>query len=932
MKNQKFLTSVAKKLLKETKPIHQLALVLPNQRAGLFLKQEIAALVKKPVFLPKIITIEEFFHQLSGLTKVEKVEQLFRLYESHQHVAVKDADDFDKFLTWAPTFLSDCGEIDTNLIDGDVFFKTLYNDREIRNWNVAEQITELQEKYLQFWYTAKDLYNHFTNNLLHDGRAYNGLAYRYAIENIQSAYAKLPYSAVWMVGFNALNKAEEALFQFIYENNAGRFFWDMDDYYVNDSEEMNKAGKYFREYRKLWLKDTDLQTSHNKIGTLTETINIIESANDVLQCDIAANIIEELAQKGEVNANTAIVLADEQLLEPLLYRLPKEFGPYNITMGKALAQFPLFHLFDDYFALQNGLISGNKGAGFPTSLLKPLLTSPYLKLGGNLLQQTQLLSTIVEQNISLLWSQEFNQQVDDEVWWKEFLQPVGSLDEMITSLHVMIEQLRNQFLSQDDKINIQVLFEIKKIIQQFETYLHQFQGEWSLKAFRNLFKQVARSTRIPYEGEPLQGIQIMGVLETRCLDFENIIILSTNEDIIPKGQTGNSFIPYVFKDHFQIQTFKDKDAIYAYTFYRLLHFAKRVYFVYNGQPGAIGGGEVSRFVQQIDAELPQKIKKEIPIIHQSVSLPEYMKPDFSYTIEKTDQLINEMINYMENEGLSPSSLNQIIQSPLDFYFQKIAGISEPKEWEQDIEVNTFGTIVHDSLEELYTPYKNIPLTKEILNGLLENTTDVVNEKVKKVFKKGDTSTGMNYLSKMAAQTLVEHTIKGDLLRIQQHRLTILSLEEELTCTFPKRVFGKTIEVKLKGKADRIQQRDEVIEIIDYKTGKVDAMQSSKVPEIHEKPKHAKLNQILCYSLMACEGKSNYALDIIRPAMQPLKSWQSGLVFINGDADFVISKQLMDEYKDQLQMVISKLLDTKQHFVPEEDEDRIKYSAYKGIYL
>ena len=930
MSNQKFLSRIAEAIIQQHESFRDLCVVLPNQRAGLFLKQQMAELINQPVFLPEIMTIEDFFHQLSGLTKVEKVEQLFRLYESHQIVAKDKANDFDQFLTWAPTFLSDCGEIDTNLIPVEEFFTTLYHDREIRNWNVADDMTELQQNYLEFWRTAEELYKLFTNKLLQDGRAYNGLAYRYAIDHLETAYKRLPYRQAWFVGFNALNRAEEALFNYVYTNNKGHFFWDVDDYYVNDLQ--NKAGMYFRDYRMQWPKDEDLKASPKKIGQQTNSIRIIEAANDVSQCKVAATIIQQLANQTTMNSNTAIVLADEKLLEPLLYQLPKEFGPYNITMGKALAQFPLFHLFDDYFALQNSVITGSKGTAFPTALLKPLLISPYLRFIDHEQSSNHLLDFIVENNVSLLWNSEYESMIDHSVQWKQFLQPKDSLESIIAGIHQIIENLRNHFQQNNDRLSIQVLFEIKKIIQQFETFIQDYKGKFTISALRNLFKQVARNTKIPYEGEPLEGIQIMGVLETRCLDFEHLIVLSANEDILPKGQTGNSFIPFVFKDHFNIQTFQDKDAIYAYTFYRLLHYAKTIHFVFNGQPGALGGGEVSRFVQQIEAEFPKKTGQQIPVKHQTVAFPAYQPKERHYRIRKDKALIEKMMDYLENSGLSPSSIKQLVNSPLEFYFNKIAKIKEPKELETDIEVSTFGNIVHNSLEVLYKPTVGKVLSETMLTEILTKVPEVVDEQVQVSFKKGDTTTGMNYLSKMAAQTLVEQTIRSDMKRIQSDEIILHSLEADLCCTLPVKAFGKTINVKIKGQADRIQQRNKVMEIIDYKTGRVDGLKSKNVESIHQDPKQEKLHQILCYALMATEGELKFPLESIRPAMQPLKSWQSGLVFINDNEDFTITTELMEEYKEQLKMIIQNLLDPNQDFIPEEDDDRLKWSAYKGIYL
>ena len=928
MSQEKFLTTVAKAIVAEGNEARYLAIVLPNRRAGLFLKQRIAEQVSQPIFLPTILTIEEFFRELSGLNNVETVEQLFYLYQSHKKIAKENGDSFERFLDWAPTFLSDCGEIDTNLINTEVFFKTLYNDREIRNWSITDELTELQIAYLNFWETANLLYNDFTKSLLNNGSAYNGLAYRYAIDQLETAYPKLPYSQAWFVGFNALNQAEKALFEYVQSNQVGRFFWDVDKYYVDDW--LNKAGMYFKRYQAQWPNDEQLQELSEKIGNKTEKITIIEAPNNVSQCAVTAQVIEELSKSQELNSNTAIVLSDEKLLEPLLYQLPKELGPYNITMGKSLAQFPLFHLFDDYFALQNAQIVQNEKKAFPTGMLKPILTSSYLKLIDEQ-AGTILLDQLIEQNSALLWQHNYNELIGDDVGWKDFLRPKASLDEVIVATNTMIEQLRMAFLGTKDRMQIQVLFELKKIVQQFENYSANYPGQMTLSSFRKLFQQVARATKIPFEGEPLQGIQIMGVLETRCLDFEHIIIVSANEDVLPKGQTGKSFIPFVFKAHFNIQTAKDKDAIYAYSFYRLLHFAKTANFIYNGQPNALGGGEVSRFVQQIEAELPQKIEKQIPIERITASFPTYQPTENDYCIEKNEEVLTQIIDYLENRGLSPSSIKTLVNAPLDFYFDKIARIRQPKELEQDIELNTFGTIVHDSLEQLYTPLLGQLLTQDALDDLLEQTEAVVEQQFQRHFKQGDTSRGMNFLQKNASEILVKETIKQDIERIKSHNIKVLHLEALLESTLPVQAFGRTINVRIYGKVDRIQQRDNAIEIIDYKTGKVEKLSIGKISEIHSEPKQEKLHQILCYSLMAVEGELKLPLNQIRPAMQALKSWQSGLTFIENDADFTLEQEQMDVYKEQLQLVIENLLNTDLPFVPEEDEKRLQYSNYKGIY-
>lgn len=924
----KFLHQVAKRVLELQTQYPSLRVVLPNNRAGLFLKQEISTFIHQPIFLPTVQTIEDLFFEISDLQKVEQTEQLFRLYESHKVIS-KEAYSFDRFLSWGPTFLSDCGEIDTNLIPTEEFFNTLYHDREIRNWNISKGLTDMQVNYLEFWKTAKALYNQFTTSLLNDGKAYNGLAYRYAVEHLPTHFSRLNCDYVLFVAFNALNRAEEALFDYVEEKNRGEFLWDIDEYYITDEE--NKAGQYFREYQERWAQDKGLQDLPNNIGFCTKEIEIVQSPNLVAQCDVAAQLVQDLAKEGKVNAKTAIILGDENLLEPLLYRLPKEIGKVNVTMGKAIHQFSMYHLFD-YLLKLFSAAENQAEIGYSTSLLQPILLSPFFQKVCGYSACMKLQTYLVENNVSYLLASRFGELVGEGHFLTQFFYQEANVKTVLNRFHSLIEKLRGHY--HEDRIQIQVLFEVKKIIQQFESLYKNYPIPTSISAFRSVFQQVCKSTAIPYEGEPLEGLQIMGVLETRALDFDNVLVLGCNEGTLPKGKTSTSFIPFIFKDHFQIQTFKDKDAIYAYSFYRLLHQAKRITFVYNGLEGALGGGEVSRFVKQLEAELNPRTGRNIPFVYRTALFrSSENEPEINYCIEKTEAVFTQIENYLERAFLSPSSLKTLVQSPLDFYFNKIAGVKEPNQMETNIETSTFGTIVHKVLENLYQPALNQPLTNEFLDSILEQVQPEVDKIYEKEYKQGDTKRGMNYLMKEASYELVKQAILTDKDRIQHSEIILQALEVDLISYIDVQANGKTYRVQLKGNADRIQLRDGVTEIIDYKTGKVEErlLRSSKIHLIHQQPDLEKLNQILCYTLMAHEGQLQVPLNQIRAGMQPLKSWQKQIVFINNDGNSIIQLDELNAYKEQLRLIIGQLLDKEQPFIAETDENRIRYSAYKGIY-
>ncbi|MBX2845401.1 MAG: PD-(D/E)XK nuclease family protein [Saprospiraceae bacterium] len=920
---KRFLEQVAERLIQHAEAGGKRAVVLPNRRAGVFLRYAISQQSTSPTLSPTILTIEEFFFQLTGLVKTEQVEQLFALY--HAYSEVTGQNDIDDFLTWGPTFLSDCNELDTNLVDADAFFTELYYDRELRNWKPNEELTEMQKDYLAFWKTAKDIYKTFTSNLLEQNKAYGGLAYRFAIEDLERFADSLPFEHVLFVGFNALNKAEEALFDFFLKSGKADALWDIDSYYFNDTN--HKAGQYFRNRYQRWWPNSIWKNPPKNIGQHTERFEIIEAKNNASQCEVAGEILAQLSELGPLNNKTAIVLSDEQLLHPLLFHLPQDVGTYNITMGKALTQFPLYHLFDQLFVVAASAISGKKGWAYPASALKPILFSPFLSRLSDEPIGEELFDFISTKNAALLWENAAAPILEKSSNWAALLQPKKDVLKLLGYMNGLIEQLRISYLDADDRVPIQLLFEFKKITNQLIS--HQRNTDLiSFAHMRSLFRQVCTATKLPYEGEPLQGLQIMGVLETRALDFENIIVLSANESILPKGRTGNSFIPHVFKQQYDIQTFKDRDAIYAYSFYRLLHHAKRVFLVYNGLEGKMEGGEPSRFIMQLKAEFEAKTggKTKIQSYIADHAVTENAIADWH--IEKEAEVLEKIVHFLQHRGLSASSINKLVRNPLDFYFQYIVQLRVPDALEENIEANTFGSIVHHSLEVLYAPYIGQVLTQDAIDTMFTKASEVLTEQFGKHYQQGTIDRGMNHLMRKAADVLVEEALKLDAERIKKERIRLIGLEETYARSLELNLHGKAVEVKLQGKIDRIQEVDGIIEIIDYKTGKVNAPRLENLSKIHNDIRQDKLVQLLVYASLL---EQHYSLESLRPCLQSLRSWQKGLVYLNNQKGKTIHAEDLDLLKTELELILEQLLDTTQPFTPESLQDRLRYSDYTSIY-
>lgn len=922
MKQRFFLEEVADRVLELVDDGSDLALVVPNRRAGLYIKRYLARAIDKPMFLPVILTIEDLMTRLSGLIKMDSVQQLMLLYEAYREVGIGE-DSFTKFLTWAPTFIKDCNDIDNSMADVELFFTVLYEDREIRNWNVDNEHTDLQRSYLKFWNEAHKLYDAYVSKLESHGASYAGLAYRRAIEGLESRGIQVPFDRVLFAGFNALNNAEERLIDHIVSQEKGEVWWDMDAYYVSDDE--MKAGTYFRKYIQQW-KSRPLP---DRIGYRTENIFVIEAQGSTAQCDVVFSILKKLKDTDYKNEKIAIILTDESLLEPLLLRLPENMGPYNITMGKPLRDFGLYHLFEsmlDFF-------SRSDGDGVYSRDLLSILSSPYINILDPSDRAQRIRQHIHSENVHTIHLDEVREMLGKSIWLDILSLPRRPID-VLTFLERIIQRLRAHYLSISDEGSIEILFECRNILNQLKTVYGDYSDVLSLGHLYRLYSQAGGMVRLPYEGEPLKGIQIMGLLESRGLDFDHVILLSANEGMLPESRAVNTFIPHVFRKYFKMPTYDQRDTIFAYSFYRLLHHAKRMDIVYNGLPNSEGGGELSRYVQQVEAEFLAGANTSAKLRRVSSQYEMKEQQSVAYSIEKTDEVIADIKSYLKEKMLSPSSINLLVRSPLDFYFEKVVHIREPDLIETTIADNTFGSIVHETLEDLYKPLVGKMLTQSILEDLLNKIEGLIDEKRKKLYKSGDVRTGYNYLMREAASSLVQEVIKADMERIKESSIEILEIEGELKSTLVVPIDGQDFEVVVRGFADRIQRCDGVVEIIDYKSGSIpDSLNINGKDDIGVNHKRDKRLQLLAYTWLASERIEGKVYDVstIRSALLGLKSWQKGLRYIK-DLHLVDTTEVIEQLKENIRDRIRDLIDPAIPFAPETEASRLIYSKHAGIYL
>ncbi|MEI7499471.1 MAG: PD-(D/E)XK nuclease family protein [Bacteroidota bacterium] len=865
-----FLQKTAQYLVAEyNDDLAELCIVLPNRRGGLFLRKYLAEYVGKPTWAPTIFSIEDFITEISGLQEVENLHLLFELYEVHREIEGKNVQPFEEFLRWASQLLSDFNEVDRYMADAKELFTTLTEARAISLWNLDNQpLTEFETKYLHFYQSLYTYYDKFTRRLLAKNHSYSGLSFRHAAENIESYIDKLPWRHILFAGFNALTKAEEHIITSLHKHGQATLLWDADRYYLNNRQQ--EAGDFLRDWFGKWPVKNSMWISDDFANSV-KNIEIIGSPDPVGQVKYCGNILKELALKGMANEKTAIVLLDEGLLIPLLNSIPDDVGALNITAGMPLKLTPLASLFETVFHLHMNtsrftyLATTGKGKFYYKDVLK-LLQHPYIHMMANSLMEgnrfafDETIDKIRQGHKIFVGTEDLaneksglfaaNLKFLDSILipWEK---PVDALD----CFKAMIGNLRLSVINSNGKMELEYLFAFSKIVHQLNNLLAEYPHELKIPAFYQLYEQVISVTSLPFYGEPLRGVQIMGMLETRTLDFENLIILSCNEDVLPSSKINPSFIPFDIKKSFDLPTYRHKDSVYAYHFYRLIQRALNIKILYNTEPDQLGGGDRSRFLRQIAHELP--LYNPLIEIHEMIltSPPIKGEPFPVIEIQKTGETMAILVE-KASKGFSATSLNAYRNCPLKFYFAEIAGIREPEDIGDTIDSAVLGSAVHEALNKLYKPFINQPITANMLSEMEKMSDDAINKAFGKKFKGSDIAYGKNLLLVNVAKLMVKRFLEFETNRVEElaqsgKSFCVVFLEQFVDTQIQIRFENREMTIYLKGFLDRVDKIDESWQIIDYKTGTAELKQL-KVKEWEELSNNPDLNigfQLLMYGYL-----------------------------------------------------------------------------------
>ena len=898
-----FLNNVVQDILSKDADLSGFTFIIPSKRAGVFLKDELISTLKHSTILPKILSIEDFIEELSNINSIDTTTLLFEFYSIYKQLETKDSiDSFDNFIKWASLLLNDFNEIDRHLIDPVYIFSYLRDIKRLEKLlQKGEKKTELIKNYFLFFEKLENYYNTLYHHLLGKKIGYQGLQYKEAAENIHFYIENSKDAKLIFIGFNALNKAEETIIQELLKSNIASIYWDIDQSFYHQD---HSSSIFIKKYHKNWsyYNNHDLKWIQDNFNK-KKNIKIIGAPKNTSQIKYAGEVLSNLKSPTDNFKNTALVLADESLLTAALNSLPDEVEHVNITMGYELKNIPLANLFEQIFKLH---INKRVNKFYYKDILALLDHFQLKAIFKDSLFTDRLRLKISSNNYPYITEPELLKLLDEG---EEDFELISFLfDNWNDSVKITIENCVKliDLIRKNTKLNMlekEYLFRFYTIFQQLSNLNKSYNHIDNIKTLYQVYRQILQYEKLSFKGEPLSGLQIMGTLETRVLDFKNIIITSVNEGVLPAGKSDNSFIPFDIKKEVGLPTYQEKDAIFSYHFFRLLQRAENIFLIYNTESDQYGSGEQSRFLTQLEILKENEIEKVVvsPSVNKS-------KIPIKH-ISKNEKVFDEL-KQLAKKGFSATTLTTYILNPFEFYKQKILKINEVEEVEETIAANTLGTIIHKTLEALYLPVKGKFLKEDHIALMTSSASKEVEKWFVKEYNNGNITTGKNHIIFNVAKQFVQNFLDQELITIQQgQQIKILELEYDLKFLLP--VEGLDFPVQLVGQVDRIDQLDGVTRIIDYKTGKVTQTQLTVKDWsllTTDYTKYSKSFQVLFYALLYVNTK---IIDVdsipLETGIISFKNLKSGFLKVNKRN---VTSEDLANFTNELKQLILEIFDTE----------------------
>ena len=955
---ESFLKLVAADLYKHTEGnLAHTAVVFPNKRAGLFFNEYLAQESESPIWSPAYVSISELFRSLSPWEVGDPVKLVCELYKIFRR-ETQSTETLDDFYFWGEMLISDFDDADKNKVDTDKLFSNLQDLRNImddytfiddeqeeairqffQNFSI-ERRTALKERFISLWNVLGNIYKGFRESLASQNIAYEGMMYRHVIEHLD--VDKLPYEKYVFVGFNVLNKVEHTLFTQLKDVGKAVFYWDYDEFYMKENRQAvtHEAGEFIRRN----LRDFPSPLSGELFKNLSKPkeVHYIASSTENAQARYLPQWIRNNLTTPE--KETAVVLCNEALLQPVLHSLPAEVKHVNITMGFPLSQTPVYSFLIALLELHTHGFNFKSGR-YTFQSVVTLLKHPYTR---QLTGQAELLEKELTRNNRFYPLP--GELGKDEFLTRLFTPLSGNLNLCIRLSETLqqvagIYQANTSGTEDTDAFNQlyrESLFKAYTTINRFRTLIEEDELTVQSETFRRLLVKVLSATNIPFHGEPAIGMQVMGVLETRNLDFRHLVLLSVNEGQLPKSGGDSSFIPYNLRKAFGMTTIEHKIAVYAYYFYRLLQRAERITLMYNTSSDGLNRGEWSRFMLQFLIEWPHPITRQFLEAGQS---PQGTSP---ITVEKTPDVMRRMQSLFDVRAnpkakFSPSALNYYLDCPLKFYYRYVAGLSAPDEVSAEIDSATFGSIFHYAAEHIYkdlTTHGKV-INKEALETLLRNEVklqDYVDTAFKKLFfnvpqNEKPEYNGVQLINSAVIARYLKQLLQNDL---RYAPFTFIASEMEVDEPIDIQTPKGVIKSRIGGIIDRMDSKDGTLRIVDYKTGgDADTPPHVESLFIPDKKRSNYVFQTFLYAAIMCRK-------------QPTMKIAPALLYIHRAATETYSpviqmgeprkpKEAVEdfskyekEYRERLQGLLEEIFNPEKSFAQTEIIEKCTYCDFKAL--
>ena len=890
--------------------------VFNNRRSLRFFERQFATL-GRTMFLPRMTAIDDLVAELGGLRIMQPEFLLFELYAIHRELEGEERkyQTFDEFIAFGEVMVADFSELDQYCVDAADLFGNLHDLKAIGEWDIeGSPLTEFQRRYLRFYRSLYDYYRHLRARLQERGMAYGGMAYRHVAENIGELADRVDCDEVCFVGFNAISECERRIIGEFHRRGKGRLFTDNDSYFMQPEQE---AGHFLRRHCGQFAELR--RTGESLFAEGRRRVTIVECPENLLQSKMAGQLLEDHPEwlADGARERTAVVLADESLLMPTLGSLPEgEYG-VNISMGTPFCDSNMHLLAMRLLAMHATATQ----QGYHHTETLDLLGDRY---AGKLLGGAGLKSRAER------WMRQGGIVRCTGAELREFLggydDPCGILPDEPLGVEQWIEAMRrltgaivDAGLLEHNRKELQSAGSLVEILDYLTDLQQRYHYIDTPGVLQKIYLRIAQRHQTALLGEPLSGLQVMGMLETRNLDFDRVMLLSAGEGVLPASRSASSLVPFELKCRFGLPTYQEKDSVYAYNFYHLLLRAGEVYLFYSSQSEAMGKGEPSRFLRQVESELAPRFGMELRHLVVNNNEPPTAGAERGEAgVEKSEAVVKSL-RQKAADGLTPTGFEVYLQCPLSYYYTRVLSIGREEELGDDLDASQLGTCIHNILQRIYTPFVGGMVPSTALRQALKDLPQLMADEFGLHFSHGRSEEGRNYFLRSVAETQLRALLEREAAMIEDgHTLGMVGLEVPLqpvdVCTT-----DDGLKVRLRGKADRIDVLDGRLRVVDYKTGSVSQDELTFRTTPNRKGEIAvpgKWFQLMSYALLYARNNPG-VLDSggLQVCIYPLRHLQTGAMEATIDGSPVVGVTELNYFQHLLAEFCLELLDPASPFVP-----------------